>query len=281
MTEDDLKDIGWVMWAGTIGLESPVAARVEAARAARCRRFSVGAPDFLHPELPPSEIGRVARDAGLDLVIDPILGWCGDERLPGPYGALSRDEVLAIASDLGAVALTALGPFQPGVTLDAVGRSFGELCDRANEFGARVHLEFMPGTAVVDLAAALAVIEAADRVNGGMLVDTFHFFRGNPDMDALARVPGERVFAVQVSDAPAEFSGDYGEATFHRLLPGDGAIDLAAVLGVLDRAGGLRWVGPEVISPATAAMSPADAGVEATDRIRRIIRSTRSTPAVG
>ena len=188
--------------------------------------------------------------------------------------------MLAIASNLGAVALTALSTFQPGINLDAVAQSFGDLCDRASEFGASVHLEFMPGTAVSDLPAALAVIQSADRVNGGILVDTFHFFRGNPDMDALARVPGERVFAVQVSDAPAEFSGDYGEATFHRLLPGEGAIDLASVLGVLDRAGGLRWVGPEVISPATAAMSPTEAGVEATDRIRRIVRLTRSTPAV-
>ena len=201
--------------------------------------------------------------------------------MPGPYGALNHDEVLAIASDLGAVALTALGPFQPGASLEAVARSFGDLCDRPGDFGARVHLEFMPGTAVVDLAAALAVIEAADRVNGGLLVDAFHFFRSNPDMNALARVPAERVFAVQASDAPAELSGDYGAATFHRLLPGDGAIYLAGVLGVLDRAGGLRWVGPQVISPATAAMSPADAGVKATDRIRRIIRSTRSTPTVG
>ena len=66
------------MWAATIRFESPVSARIEAARAARYQRFSVGAPDSRHPELPPSEIGRPARHAGLDRVIDPILGWCGD-----------------------------------------------------------------------------------------------------------------------------------------------------------------------------------------------------------
>ena len=57
MNEDDLKDIGWVMWAGTIGLDSPISARIEAAQAARCQRFSVGPPDFLSPELPPADIG--------------------------------------------------------------------------------------------------------------------------------------------------------------------------------------------------------------------------------
>jgi sugar phosphate isomerase/epimerase len=273
---DDLDDIGWVMWAGTIGLDSPISWRIEAAHAAACQRFSVGPPDFLSPELTPAGIGRAARDAGLDLVIDPIVGWCGEERLPGPYGALSRDEVLAIALDLGAVALTALGPFQLDMTRDEVARSFGELCDRAGEFGAQVHLEFMPGTAVVDVPAAIEVIETADRANGGVLVDTFHFFRGNPDMEALAALPGDRVFAVQVSDAPAEFNGDYADATFHRLMPGDGEIDLAGILRTLYRSGGLRWVGPEVISPATAAMPPAAAAVEATDRIRDIVRSARA-----
>ena len=173
------------------------------------------------------------------------------------------------------MALTALSPFEPGITLDQVAHSFGDLCDGANDFGARVHLEFMPGTAVVDVQAALEVVEAAGRANGGVLVDTFHFFRGNPDLDALARLPGDRVFAVQVSDAPAEFNGDYGEATFHRLLPGDGVIDLAGVLRTLDAAGGLHWVGPEVISPSTAAMSPAEAATQSTDSIRRIIRSIR------
>jgi sugar phosphate isomerase/epimerase len=276
--KDDLDDIGWVMWAGTIGLDSPISARIDAAHAAGCQRFSVGPPDFLDPEVPPATIRRAASDAGLDLVIDPILGWCGDERLPGPYGALSCDEVLAIASDLGAVALTALGPFQPTTGPDEVARNFGELCDRAAHFGAQVHLEFMPGTAIVDVTTAMEVIETADRGNGGVLVDTFHFFRGNPDLGALATLSGDRVFAVQVSDAPAETDGDYGEATFHRLMPGDGVTDLAGLLRTLDHSGGLRWVGPEVISPATAAMPPAAAAVAATDRIRDIIRSARGRP---
>ncbi len=281
MNEDDIQDIGWVLWAGTIGLDSPISARIEAAHAARCQRFSVGTPDFLSPELPPADIGSAARDAGLDLVVDPILGWCGSEVLPGPYGALSRDDVLAIASEIGAVALTALSPFQPGIRLSEVAQSFGDLCDRASDFGARVHLEFMPGTAVVDLQAALDVIEEADRVNGGVLVDTFHFFRGNPDMTVLERLPGDRVFAVQVSDAPPDYDGNYAEATFQRLLPGDGVIDLTSVLRTLDRAGGLRWVGPEVISPFTAALPPTEAATQATERIRCIIRSIRADVSSG
>ena len=85
MTEGDLADIGWVMWAGTIGLESPVSARIEAAPrpdASVCRSVPL---TFFTPSCHHPRSGAPPRDAGLDLVIDPILGWCGDERLPGPY----------------------------------------------------------------------------------------------------------------------------------------------------------------------------------------------------
>jgi len=41
--------------------------------------------------------------------------------------------------------------------------------------------------------------------------------------------------------------------------------------GTLDRIGGLRWVGPEVISPVTSAMTPTDAARIAGSRVRDLI----------
>ena len=86
--------------------------------------------------------------------------------------------------------------------------------------------------------------------------------------------PGDRVFAVQVSDAPASFDGDYGEATFHRLLPGDGAstspgswASSAARRTPLDR--------PRGISPVTPVM-PQRKRELATERLRDIVHSVRA-----
>jgi hypothetical protein len=42
----------WTLWSGTIGLDSSVAARIGAAIAAGCGRFSLG----------PADVARVARD---------------------------------------------------------------------------------------------------------------------------------------------------------------------------------------------------------------------------
>ena len=43
----------------------------------------------------------------------------------------------------------------------------------------------------------------ADRANGGIVFDTWHFFRGDPDFDLLATVPGDRIYCVQIDDAAA------------------------------------------------------------------------------
>jgi sugar phosphate isomerase/epimerase len=126
-------------------------------------------------------------------------------------------------------------------------------------------------TAVADVAAAWRIVRDADRLNGGLVFDTWHFFRGSADYDALAEVPGERIFAVQVDDALPEIVGDLWQDTKHRVMPGDGSFDLPRVLLALARIGGLHAVGPEVISPETAATPATDAAREAGTRVRRLV----------
>jgi sugar phosphate isomerase/epimerase len=151
-----------------------------------------------------------------------------------------------------------------------------DLCDRVGTAGVQVQLEFMPMTAITDLTTAWAIVEGSRRDNAGLMFDTWHFFRGNPDYSVLDRVPGGRIFAVQVADGGAEMKGGFAEDTFNRLLPGDGVFDLEAVIRTLDRMGALRWVGPEVISPQTAAMAPEEAARLAGARVRELIAAARS-----
>jgi sugar phosphate isomerase/epimerase len=119
-------------------------------------------------------------------------------------------------------------------------------------------------------------VSGADRDNGGLVLDTWHFFRAGPDFATLAGIRPGRIFGVQISDGAAAVHGSLVEDTFRRLMPGDGSFDLERMTRVLDRLGGLRWVGPEVISPATAAAEPAEIAVTARQRIADLIRRNRS-----
>jgi sugar phosphate isomerase/epimerase len=274
-----LDDVGWVLWAGTIGLESSIPARIEAALAGGFSRVSIGPVDVARREAEGAsvhDLGRSLRDAGVDVVMDPVTGWCEDEPLPGPFSSVGVDDALRMCAALPVAAMTVIGPFSAeALRIDELARAFGAVCDRAADLGMQVQLEFMPMSAVTDVATAWAIVGGADRENGGIVFDTWHFFRGSPDSSALRRVPGSRIFAVQVADADAELQGDLGEDTFHRRLPGDGALDLVGVMRTLDEMGALRWVGPEVISPATAAMAPADAGRLTGSRVRALIDRAR------
>jgi sugar phosphate isomerase/epimerase len=274
MTQDRV-DVGWVLWAGTVGLNRPILERIEAAVAGGYDRLSVSPLDVVavrQEGISVEGLGQAIHDAGLGVVVDPVMGWYSNEPAPGPYAALQLDDVLRMAETVGAAALTALGPFSPDeVPQSVLEERFAALCDRASDFGSRVQMEFMPFTVISDVQRAWSLVRAADRRNGGLVIDTWHFFRGNPDFRALESVPGDRVFSVQVADAAAEPVGSLGEDTFNRLLPGEGALDLLALLRTLAGMGALHWVGPEVISPRMEAMEPIAAARLAGERVRALV----------
>ncbi|WP_230203320.1 sugar phosphate isomerase/epimerase family protein [Parafrankia discariae] len=275
------ENIGWVMWSGTVGLQRPLAERVEAAVVGGFGRISISPLDVALAEeagTTPADLGRQLRGQGLGVVLDGLMNWYGGAPMTAARSiAFTADEVLDMCAALRPVSLTAFARPTGDVGLEEIATAFGGLCDRAADVDTLVQLEFMAMMAIRDLPAALAVVAAADRANGGLVFDTWHFFRGNPDFAALEELPGDRVFAVQVSDGPAAPPDDIGRDTFNRLLPGDGGFDLVRLLGVLDGIGALGWVGPEVLSPATEGMPATRAAGLGAARVRELIDQVRAS----
>jgi sugar phosphate isomerase/epimerase len=111
---------------------------------------------------------------------------------------------------------------------------YAALCDLAAPFRLSVDLEFYPWTTVPNLSNAVEVVGAADRPNSGILLDTLHFDRSDSTFDELDRVPSNWLPFVHVCDAPAErpatTEGLIFTARAERLFPGDGGIDIAAIM---------------------------------------------------
>jgi sugar phosphate isomerase/epimerase len=274
-----MSDPAWILWAGTVDLEGPLDQRIAAAVAAGYDAVSISPLDVERAESSGTtarELGRWIRGEGLEVVMDPVLNWYGGKVAAGSrFGRFPVQESLRMCADLGVRSLSALAQRSGHVPLEAMTQPFGDLCDAASDFGASVHLEFIPMTQIPDLRSAWTIVESADRPNGGLLLDTWHFFRGDPDLDLLATLPGDRVLAVQVDDANEAVVGDLWQDTRQRRLPGDGSFDLMGVLRVLDQIGGLSLVGPEVISTETAAMDPSVAAKVAGDRVRVLVEEVR------
>ena len=113
---------------------------------------------------------------------------------------------------------------------------FAAVCALAAPHGLTADLEFMPWTKVPDLATARAIVEAAGAPNGGVLVDALHFDRSTSTLAEVSALPPALVNYVQLCDGPAEYDrSPEGLATLARtarLIPGEGAIDLAALARV-------------------------------------------------
>ncbi len=167
--------------------------------------------------------------------IEVLIGWAD----PTPTGGTAELEALAwdIAARFECRYAQAIGPI--GTDIPTAGAGFGAMCDRAAEHGLVVGLEFLPFTDVADLATARAIVEAADRPNGGLCLDIWHCVRSGCTLDEIAVVPGELVTGLQMSDgtlAPA--MNDYkADCLAHRVAPGDGEFDLDGFVSIVLEAG--------------------------------------------
>jgi sugar phosphate isomerase/epimerase len=230
-----------------------------------------GATDGRSPE----ETAAWAAAQGVELiVVDAVIEWYPHEPPARKLGATEYDveRVLQTCDRFGVGVLGALAPFPSRAPVEELAGSFARLCDQAAEHGLRVQLEFTPFPPVPDLATAWELVRMAGRPNGGILLDTWHFFRGRPDLELLSTVPGGRIMAVQLSDGLEGFRESLLKDTFrHRELPGEGCFDLAAVLKVLDRTGGLNLVGPEVLSLELQALDPSEAAMRLAAATEKVV----------
>jgi sugar phosphate isomerase/epimerase len=274
-----------VLWSAGLA-PAPLADRIDAAAASGYRILSITPADHAGvggAGQEPAELARRAGDAGVELgILDGLIEWYPHDPPKRPLGgaAVSVDDGLRAIEAFGAGAMCALAPYPTSVPLEEMAAHFAALCDRAAGLGCRVHFEFTPRSPVSDVATANELVRLAGRSNGGILFDTWHFFRVDGDLDGLRLVPGERIFSVQVSDGAAELEEGLLADTFrHRRLPGAGVFDLVGVLGVLAVIGGLRMVGPEVLSAEQLSLPVGEAARRAAESLDALLARMGSGPS--
>ena len=213
--------------------------------------------------LPPPEMVRVAARTGFRAVGLRLIAVT--ENSPGyplMNDALMRRETAAALADTGLrvldiefvkitpeIDVAALEPFiAAGAALGArhlitapydsdharLSDRLGAIAKLAEPYGLSALLEFFPWTTVPDLATAAKVVEGASSTNTGILLDTLHFDRSGSSLDLLESLPARLLPMVHLCDAPAErpatVEGLLHAARAERLPPGEGGIDLAAIL---------------------------------------------------
>ena len=197
------------------------------------------------------EIRRVLDDHGIRAAELEFLQdwWHQGER--GRRSRANEDLFYAAADGLGArhMNVGCGGPHGTLPGLEIVAEQFAGLCDRAARHGLLVAFEFLPWSDVADAGAAWRLVSLANRSNGGILIDTWHYFRGAADPAQVRAVPPDRFFVIQFDDADALQVGGYLEdTTQRRRLPGQGAFDLVGFIRMLDEMGVNAPISVEILS---------------------------------
>lgn len=118
----------------------------------------------------------------------------------------------------------------------------GRLADAAARHGIRIAYEALAwGRVVDDYRHAWRLVQRADRANLGVCLDSFHILSRGHDPAAIESIPGDRIFFLQLADAPALDMDVLSWSRHHRLFPGEGSFDLTGFLGHVLRAG---YTGP-------------------------------------
>lgn len=107
----------------------------------------------------------------------------------------------------------------------------------AKGYGMRVSVEFIghPAASVNTFGEAYDIIQAVDRDNVGLTLDCFHFHGMASRLEDLAKADGSKIFVVHLNDTEDFPVGALLDED--RVWPGDGCVDLDAILTTLKKIG--------------------------------------------
>ena len=111
---------------------------------------------------------------------------------------------------------------------------YAQTCDLAAPYGITIDLEFPTFSRLRTLDEALDIVRAADRPNGGILVDTLYLHLSRVDIGELLHVPPEWLHFLHISDCLPGIAdtreGMIQLARDARLYPGEGWIDFTGII---------------------------------------------------
>jgi sugar phosphate isomerase/epimerase len=183
------------------------------------------------------------------------------------------DECFRVAEALGIRLLNITHYLGAPVPRAALVDAIGDVAQQAQARGITTCLEFMPGTGIPNLGAAVEIMTAVGS-NVGVLVDTWHFARTGGTVEQLQRLAAGAVVSVQVNDRigrldrpVASPDGPRFTPMANRLLPGEGELPLAEIVRALIENNPAVPIGIEVFSDEMRSLTPFDAAARAAESL--------------
>ncbi|MFD5572862.1 bifunctional sugar phosphate isomerase/epimerase/4-hydroxyphenylpyruvate dioxygenase family protein [Streptomyces cadmiisoli] len=256
----------------TVSLSGSLTEKLTAASRAGFDGVEIFENDLLAAPLTPEEIR--ARCADLGLRVDLYQPMRDIEAVPAEEFARNLRRArhkFELMRRLGADTVLVCSSVSPLAADDdaLAAEHLARLAGLAEEFGIRVAYEALAwGRHVDTYDHAWRIVEAAGHPALGTCLDSFHILSRGSDPKGIEDIPGEKIFFLQLADAPLPAMDVLQWSRHHRCFPGQGGFDVAGLVRHVLRTG---YTGPLSLEVFNDVFRQAEAGPTAVDARRSLL----------
>ena len=213
----------------TVCLSGDLKEKLEAIAAAGFKGVEIFENDLLSFNGGPADVARMIADLGLETItFQPFRDFEGmpPERRDRVFQRAERK--FELMAELGCDLLLVCSNVSPESLggIDRAAADLRQLGELAAKRGLRVGFEALAwGRHINDYRDAWEAVRRADHPAIGLVLDTFHTLARKTDLAALRTIPRDRIFLVQIADAPLLDMDLLSWSRHFRNFPGQG--DLA------------------------------------------------------
>jgi 4-hydroxyphenylpyruvate dioxygenase len=267
----------------TVCLSGTLSEKIEAIAAAGFKGVELFENDLLAFDGSPADVRRMVEDHGMKIVtFQPFRDFEGMPEQQRKRAFRRAERKFQIMEKLGCDLLMVCSNVSPErlAGIDRAAEDFRELGILAANHGIRVGFEALSwGAHINDYRDAWEVVRRADHTSVGLVLDTFHILARKTELGSIGSIPGDRIFLVQLADAPV-LNMDYLSWSRHyRCFPGQGDLPLSDFLSVLSTTGYDSLLSLEIFNDEFRAGSPRAVAIDAQRSLT--FMKEQMLPAVG
>lgn len=256
----------------TVSLSGTLADKLEAAASAGFDGVEIMEGDLLTFDGTPEDVRRMTDSLGLTITAyQPFRDF---EAMPEPQRTRNLERAqrkFDVMQALGAgLLLVCSNTNQAAIDDNArAAADLAQMAELAARRGLRVGYEALAwGRHVTRWRHAWDIVQQAAHPALGLIVDSFHTLSLGDDPSGLATLPGDRIFLVQLADAPCLSMDVLSWSRHFRTFPGQGELDVTAFVRAVLASG---YTGPLSLEVFNDDFRAGPARMTARDGLRSLI----------
>ncbi|HEY5882597.1 MAG TPA: TIM barrel protein [Nakamurella sp.] len=262
----------------TVCISGTLEDKLAAASAAGFDGVEIFEPDFVVSPSSAREVRQRCADLGLSIdLYQPFRDFDSTDPAQVELNLRRADRKFDLMQALGTDLILVCSAVSPTAVDDnaVIAEQLHRLAERAAQRGMRISYEALAwGTRVNTFDRSWDIVRAADHRALGVCLDSFHILSRGSDPAGIEQIPGEKIFFLQLADAPFMNMDVLQWSRHYRLFPGQGTFDLPAFLRHVLAAG---YTGPLSLEVFNDVFRQSDPGRAAVDAHRSLLALYEST----